>query len=290
MACLIIRKNIFLPQCFLKPGQFVEMIETPRSFVIPAADLDDAAAVKAAFQTAMLAGIASRAYLYPRFFNTENQSEAQVRAQTSLGTSFVRNGKYRFLHQMDVGMCTHTAMATHRSTSGRVFYRDSEGNLFGTELSNGDMAGHSFSLLSPENMVPSDGTNPSLSGMFVELANSDEWNKRGLLIDGAFVDELERLADATIAVVGAITSSLVNVRVATTCDDVSVEGLVAGDFSFLKTSDGTAQTIATAVYDATTETYAIAGTGFVDGTISLKAPSVTTEPYEVETPATVNVP
>lgn len=289
MACLIVKKNISLPQCFLKPGQFVEMIETPRAFKIPAADLDDPAAIKAAFQELLFNGIATRGYLYPRFYNTENQSEAQVRTQTSLGTSFVRNGKYRFLHQMDIDITTHTAIATHRSTSGRVFYRDSEGNIWGTTLSNGDFAGFSFSLLSPENMTPSDGAVPTLSGVFVELANSDEWNKRGAALDGAFVDELERLADVNLATVGVLSATDIVVRVATVADDVAVEGLVFGDFLLLDGS-GAAQTITGAPYDATTETYNLEGAAFVDGTLTLKAPSVTTKPYEAVAPITINIP
>ena len=290
MACLIVKKNISIPKCLLKPGQFVEMIETPKSFKIPAADLDDAAAVKLAFQTLLLNGQATRGYLYPRFYNTENQSEATIYSQTSLGSSFVRNGKYRFKHLMDVDMCTHKAMATHRSTEGRIFYRDHEGIVWGTELSNGDFAGYSFSLLSPENMSPSDGALPTLSAVFAELANADEWNKRGLGLDGAFVDELERLADVEIATVGVLAAGSVKVRVSTICDDVSVEGLVFGDFSVLTTA-GVAQPLASAAYDATTETYNLIGDDpFTDGTIALKAPSVTTKPFETLAPITMNIP
>jgi hypothetical protein len=289
MACLIEKKNISLPKCLSKPGQFVEMIETPRSFKIAAADLLVPATVAAAFQTLLLNGQATRGYLYPRFYNTENQSEAQVRTQTSLGTAFVRNGKYRFLHQMDIDICTHKAIATHRSTEGRVFYRDNEGVVWGTELANGDFAGFSFSLLSPENMTPSDGALPTLSGVYVELANSDEWNKRGLALDGAFVDELDRLADVEITTVGVLSATSIKVRVATICDDVSVEGLVVADFNLLDAA-GAAQTIATAPYDATTETYDLTGVAHVDGTLALKAPSVTTKPYETLAPITINIP
>lgn len=289
MACLIVKKNISIPKCLLKPGQFVEMIETPKSFKIAAADLDDPVAVKAAFQTLLLNGQATRGYLYPRFYNTENQSEATIYSQTSLGSSFVRNGKYRFRHQMDVDMCTHKAMATHRSTEGRVFYRDHEGIVWGTELSNGDLAGYTYSLLSPENMTPSDGALPTLSAVFTELANADEWNKRGLGVDGAFVDELERLADVVIETVGVLAADSVKVRVSTICDDVSVEGLVLANFNFLE-ADGTPQTILTAPYDATTETYDLTGAAFVDGTLALKAPSVTTKPFETLAPITINIP
>jgi hypothetical protein len=289
MACLIKKKNISLPKCFLKPGLFTELIETPKSFKIAAADLDDPAAVKTAFQNALLAGEASRIYLYPRFYNTENQTEAQVRAQTPLGTSFVRNGKYRFLHQMDIDITTHTAIATHRSTDGRVFYRDNEGNVWGTTLSNGDFAGFSFSLLSPENMTPTDGTNPTLSGVFVELASPKEWNENGAALEGAFVDELNRLADAEIATVGALSATDIVVKVTTAQDDVSIEGLLPADFD-LRDAAGVAQAITGAPYDATTETYNLEGAAFVDGTLALKAPSTTTKPYETLAPITINIP
>jgi hypothetical protein len=289
MACLIVKKNISLPQCLVKPGMFTEMIETPKSFKIAAADFDNPVAIQAAFQAALLAGTATRIYLYPPFFNTENQTEAQVRAATSIKTSFVRNGKYRFLHQMDIDMTTHVAIATHRSTSGRIWYRDNEGNAWGTILSDGDMAGFSFSLLSPENMAPSDGTNPTLSGVFVELANPDEWNKRGAVLDGAFVDELERLADVEIATSGVLSATSVKVRVSTAADDISIEGLVAADFD-LRTALGVAQVLTGAPYDANTELYDIQGTAHVDGTLGLKAPSVTTKPYETPVVITINIP
>jgi hypothetical protein len=265
------------------------MIETPRSFKIAAADLENAAAVKTAFQNALLAGQASRIYLYPPFFNTENQTEAQVRAQTPIKTSFVRNGKYRFLHSMDIDISTHKAIATHRSVDGRVFYRDNEGNVWGTLLSNGDFAGFSYSLLSPENMTPSDGTNPTLSGVFVELSSPDEWNKQGAALDGAFVNELNRLADVEIATVGALSATDINVRVSTIADDISVEGLVAADFLLLDAT-GVAQAITAAPYDASTEEYNLQGAAFVDGTLALKAPSVTTKPYETLAPITINIP
>lgn len=218
MACTVEdKKNLGLSNCNEFPGLLSGMIETNVDFAIPAATLaSGAAAVQTYLQDALLDPIADRIYYWPPFASFEDVSEEAVYQDTPLRYRKVRDGNYRFRFGISENMCLHKAMFTHRRNSGRVFLVDQDGNLIGTELSNGDFAGFSIALLNTEKLKFNDGSVASESPILVALSNNIELDKNGEMFDASsFINELYRIVDVELTIVGSPSATTIVVDVAT---------------------------------------------------------------------------
>lgn len=286
MECNVERKNLGLSKCNKLPALIRGMITTSMNFKMPKADLQDATA----WQDALVASGDGRIYLWPPFVGFENASEEAVYEDTPLAMLKVRDGKYAFRFFVSENLCLHKAMYTHNG-KGRVFFIDVEGQIIGTEDSNGDMRGFTASLINTEKLVLSDGSVSTKTPVFVVLANSKELDKNGGLIDASsFIDTLERVVDVAVEVVGTPSSTEIVVDVEVACDGTPVTGLVTADFRVID-ADGDPHAITAATENGTPGRYTLTGTGFVDGTVTLAdADELTVLAYENPTPATVNVP
>jgi hypothetical protein len=290
------KKNLGLVRCNKLPQQFVRMITTPVGFRLTTAQVADPALAKTALQNALKTGVANRIYLWPDFANLEVVSEEAVYEETPLTDIRVRQGKYRFRAHITKNLCLHKAMFTHSGSEQRVFFLDTEDNLFGTEFSDGTMGGFFVSLLNVEKLMFSDGSVSTKTPVYVVLKNPREIDERGLMIPGEIVSELVPLTDVDIEVLAspAPTTTSFDVSVKTSCDGTPVSGLILADFEILNASGATQET-------NTTVTETPAGSGiyrcvktsgsFVDGSVTLVAPSaLSIDAYEVTAPATLNVP
>lgn len=290
------KKNLGLIRCNKLPQQFVQMITTPVGFRLTSAQVADSAQAKTALQAAIKTGKANRIYLWPNFANCEGVSEEAVYEETPLTDIVVRQGKYRFRAHITKNLCMHKAMFSHSGGDQRVFFLDSEDNLFGTEFSDGSMGGFLVSLLNVEKLMISDGSVSTKSPVYIVLKNPREIDERGILVPGDIVSELVPLTDVDIVVLAspAPTTTSFDVSVKTSCDGTPVSGLVLADFEILNGSGATQET-------NTTVTETPAGSGvyrcvktagsFVDGSVTLVASSVLSiDAYEVTAPATLNVP
>lgn len=280
--CNVTKDNLGLSTCNKLPALIRSIITTPDDFVLTAAE----AAVSTNWQDALIDVASDRIYLWPNFVGFEDMSEKEVYEDTPLAYLAVRDGKYRFRFDIKESLCFHKAMYSHRSNHGRAFLFDIENQLVGTLDENGDIQGFSIQLLNTEKMKFSDGKVSTKSSIVLALQNNLELDQAGVLLDASFVNNLKRLTDVTITIVSAIATKIV-CTVAVTCDGTPVNGLVKADFSLVKASDGTAQTIS-----SSTEVdgeYTLNGSGLVNGSLSLVAPSVLSiEAYESDT-ATVTV-
>jgi hypothetical protein len=279
-------KNLGLSNCNELPGLLNGMIETPQSFVIPAATLASGEAAIKAYLKAALINVTqeSRIYVWPDFKLVEDISVAPVYEDTALAYLAVQDNKYRFRFSISENLCLHKAMYTHRRQNGRVFLRDKAGYLIGTLLSNGDFAGLSIQLLNPEGFKFNDGSVSTKSPVVVALASSAELNKNGYMYNAVnFVDELESIVDVNVTLVTA-TTTVITVDVATTCDATSVLGLLTASFQ-VKTTAGAAQTVVAAAVGATPGRYTLTGTGLVTGNMKV----LSTSNYESLT-TTLTVP
>lgn len=275
-------KNLGLVNCNELPGQITGMIETPTSFVIPAATLASGDAAVQAYLDAALVNVTqtSRIYVWPAFKLVEDISVAPVYEDTPLAYLAVADNKYRFRFSMSENLCLHKAMYTHKRQNGRAFLRDEQGYLIGTLLSNGDFAGLSIQLLNPEGFKFNDGSVSTKSPVVVAFKDSKELNKNGYMYNAVgFVNELTSIVDVNVTVVSA-TSTVITVGIATNCDATAVLGLVTANFS-VKTAAGAAQTIVAAAVSATPGRYTLTGTGLVTGTVQVLSTS------EYESAATV---
>jgi len=268
-------KNLGLVNCNELPGMLTGMIETPTSFVIPAATLASGDAAVQAYLEAALVNLTqtSRIYVWPAFKLVEDISVAPVYEDTPLAYLAVKDNKYRFRFSMSENLCLHKAMYTHKRTNGRAFLRDENGYLIGTLLSNGDFAGLSIQLLNPEGFKFNDGTVSTKSPVVVAFADSKELNKNGYMYNAVdFINELVSIVDVDVTLVSA-TTTVITVDVATHCDDTAVLGLVTANFKVVKASDGSTQTIVAAAVSATPGRYTLTGTALATGTVQVLSTS-----------------
>ena len=286
MSCTTTKKNLGKSKCDKLPAQPQCMIETGNDFKLLPADFASEAALKTALQAAIKAGYATRIWLWPVFTGVENLSEEAIYEDTPLSLVPVRDGQYRFRFHISKNMAIHKAMFTHRSINeGRVFLFDKDNQLFGTEDVDGNIRGFRLALLHTEKLMFSDGAVATKSPVYVCLADNEEVDKNGVLLDASVINELDRLTDVNITLVDgdafAADEFYVNVKQAT--DGTPVSGLLTADF-IKYAADGVTTEALTATEDVNNPgRYLIAATvAFTDGELTLRAPSLlTVSAYEV---------
>jgi hypothetical protein len=261
--CEIDKSNLGLSKCKNLPQLIRGMITTPSKFSLTKEDAAD----PEKWQDALVDSKGARIYLWPNFKGFEDVSEEAVYEDTPLADIKVRDGKYRYRFHIEESLCLHKAMFSHRATSGRVFFIDVEGQLIGTELANGNLAGFNLSLLNTEKLTISDGSVATKSPVYVVLQDNKEMDRSGVTFNGDFVNSLERLTDVTLTVESASATSVV-VKVVVSCDGTPVNGLALADFVLLATN-GDVQTI-TGVAEVD-GVYTLTGTALVSGTVNLVA-------------------
>lgn len=273
--CNLVKKPLGLGNCPQMPGYFNGMYTTTNGFKIPAATIAQGnAAVLAYLQAAILS---KEVYAWPQFFNNENASEETIYQQTPLGKRKVRDGFYEWLINFSDSMCLHKAMYTHRATSGRVIFRDTDGQLVGTENEAGDLYGYSIMMLNTEKMTPNTGTEVAMSPVRIVLNDNLELDRDGSLLTVSGLGTLNPLTEAKLTVIAAADSEI-SVKVTVACDGTPLEGLSDEDFVILD-ADGEVQTISAGTEDAP-GVYTLTGT-FESGTIDLVEPDeLTVQAYE----------
>lgn len=263
--CDVVKKALGLSSCNKLPNMPRTIITTPMNFKAT----PEEAADPEFWQDAILAGRANRIFLWPNFITFENISEEAIYEDTPLAYVAVRDGNYRFRFGIKESLCLHKAMFTHRATSGRAFILDIENQLIGTQDADGNFYGFTIQLLNTEKLMFSDGSVSSKSPIVLALANNKELDQDGAMIDGSFVNTLNRLTDVTITVTSADDTDIV-AKIEVSCDGTPLSGLILADFVLLD-ANGDPQNI-----DSITENdgvYTLTGTGLESGTLSLDPPS-----------------
>lgn len=285
--CVGEKQNLGLVRCTKLPQLPKGMFTTPPAFKIPVATYQAGqAAIYAYLLAAMKAVKDSRIYFWPRFVGYEDISDPAVYDENILADLFVFNGKSKFNAMFNESLCVHKAMVTHNGSGHRVIPIDIKNQLNGTKLSNGDFAGYLVSLQNMEKLKRSDGQAATKSIVRIVLADSDELDRNGVLLDaGDFLSELstKKLTDVELALVGNPAVGLIKFTIKTVCDQEDVSGFLYTDFELTKTSDGSKVPLTSITRDATTGVYSAisAGNLFVDGTFNMKAPSlISLDSYE----------
>lgn len=289
------KKNLGLSKCNEFPALIAGMIETEDSFVIPSATVDAGdAAVLTALQTAMLQ-VGNRAFNWPGFSKEpEDNAEEEQYQESALKLRQVRSGNQRWKFFVSENLCLHKNMQTHKRTSGRVFLIDINGYIIGTKKSNGDFAGLSLALLNPEKLKWATGSEVSESPIYVALSNSKvEFDRNGYMYDAAnFVNEIYRIVDVELTLVGDNTATEIVVDVKAVCDGTGISGLLPADFALTDDDDGAAHAIATAPESTTVAgRYTLTGVAFEASKLNLRAASLLTiKAYESIGPLTIPAP
>jgi len=282
------KKNMGVVRCTMLPQMFATMFTTPLGFKIPAATIEEGAdAIKLYLQDAMLnPDLNERIFLWPPFVGFEDAKEDAVYEETPLADLKVRDGKYRWRVQVQQDLCTHRAMGTHNGGNQRVMFFDIENQLFGMDNTDGDFMGFNVSLLNVEKLMISDGSAATRTPIYIVLKNSKQIDKTGAIMEASYVDELNRLTDGQITVVGVPTATEIKATVRTVCDETNILGLEMADF-IKKSAAGVVEPI-TSVTEVD-GVYTIVGTAFTTGTLGGETPdNLSVKAYEL-IPATVTI-
>jgi hypothetical protein len=294
MSCsLLAKKNLGLSQCNELPGMPKGMLVTPDDFAIPAATIASGdAAILAYINAAAIGAYANRIYLFPFFDSIEPIFKDAVYEDTPLSFLDVDAGAYRWRFGISQNLCLHKAMYTHYRKSGRVFLIDRNNKFIGTELTNGDFAGLSIQLLNLEKFQFNDGSVSTKSPILLALRDNRELDQSGYMLSGDFVNEIYRIVDVELTIVGAPSATTIVVDVKAVCDDTPLSGLVATDFFITDTDDGANHAITSVVESSTIPgRYTVTGVAFEDSTINIDPPAtLSVKAYESSGAATVNVP
>lgn len=293
------KKNLGKTKCTAIPKLFKRVIETPLNWYLDVADYATAAALKIKLQALLTNPINNRGYLFPPFAAPpEDNSEESIFEVTPYGRVPVRDGQYRFKHGISQDLCTHIALASHRSlNSCGVMYLDVDNQLLLTERDgDGKLYPLSVAMLWTEKLKLSSGANSSISPFVIDLADNEEIDKRGVLIDGSIVNTLEPLTDVeiTLATGDAFDAAGFMVDVKQSCDKVPVSGLLVADFLFYAADGITLQAKLSAAPDANVPgRYNLlppGGNPFELGTLTLRAAAdLTVKAYEVPVALTVTI-
>ncbi len=124
-----------------------------------------------------------RFYPITKMIGFENQNQESVTATSSYGIlTKVRNGQYGMKFDLAKnGLAWYNQIATfdNQHTSFRVFLIDGSNNVIvGTRSTGNKVKGFSLSMLSVENMMLPDGSNPVGYSVSINLDDADQLNKR----------------------------------------------------------------------------------------------------------------
>jgi hypothetical protein len=293
--CSTDKSNLALSKCNKLPKLIKGMIETPADFSFSPADIASAAAFKTALQALLIEDAqADRGYLWPFFFSFENNSEETVFEETPLGRRAVRDGQYRFNFNISENICLHKAMFSHRTTQGRVFLIDSDNQILGTVDTDGNFLGFTISMVHTGKFIFNDGSVVTKSPIFVDLLDNTELDRDGEILSGDIgkvINQVIRLADATLEIVGTPSATTIVVDVYAECDGTEIAGLVTADFTLTDDDNGASHAFTAAESSTIPGRYTLTGTSFEDSHVNLVGPTaLTIKAWESTGSVAVNVP
>ena len=207
--------------------------------------------------------------------NYENQSTEDTMYESPIrGRKMTKRGKTRYMFQFDCPLATHKALHKfyHNADLRYVPIRDGKICFFAKD---GKFHGFGTSMINIGRMteLPSDGSTPASTPVFIDLKNYREWDEFGeVLAPDWMVEALEPLVDVELKVVSAsATSVVIKVFAADGFDEtgavkeVAIRGIDEDDWN---NTFGAS----TAYTDNADGTYTFAGTAFTAGEANLKAP------------------
>lgn len=287
-TCDVTKLNLGVSRCNNLPQLFSGMFTTPLGFKIPFATIQSgAAAIQLYLQNAMVDPDSSkRIYLWPNFVGFEDAKEDAVYEETPLSDLKVRDGKYRWRVMVQTDLCIHRAMSSHNGGNQRIIFYDVENQMFGMDNEAGDFMGFTVSLLNTEKLMISDGSVATKTPIYIVLKNSKQVDRTGVLMAVDFIDDLVKLTDVQLTVIGTSTATQIKVSVKVSCDATTVLGLVVGDFIKLSAL-GVSQAITSLT--EVNGVYTLVGSGWTTGTLKLTSPDLLSIQGYESTPVVITI-
>lgn len=221
---------------------------------------------------------------------TEENEEDVVESLPTGNKIFVREGKLGATGMVNLALCSLQRLRSFNNVKGKIIFVTENGYILGYSPDGVKLTGFDLQMFRVGGIGTTDGSTSRKTPIKWSLQDPAQMNDYGVAIKPTWNPlDLNGILDVTVTALAPVTSSLFNFTVTRVCDGEGVDGLVAGDFSFLNGS-AVAQTAVFAEVGGGAYKYTASAT-IVDGTIDLKAPNLqTTGGYESSAPATCNVP
>lgn len=214
----------------------------------------------------------------------EDQSQEDTLYDSPLrNRKLTKRGQRRYMFLYDMPFSVHRTLMTHYNNADLRVWILRDGKLYFYN-DGGTAKGFSTSMINIGRLqeVPSDGSTPSRTPVYIDLENYRELDMYGEFVEPSWnVYDLQPLVDVTLEEVdsGSLASSATLLAVMVYSQDgydsdgaakkVGIKGIVQDDFTYTASGGGSVSTFT----DNGDGTYTFAGTGFADGdTIALKTP------------------
>jgi len=232
------------------------------------------------------------------FLEFDDNTEESVYYTSGLGIDvFLRDGKYKFVFRANYGIEQNKEIQKFSGIKGRLFFRDSNGYIWGKSDDGTTVQGFAVSTFKAENKKVPTADAPEWSSINITLSNPREMNDDFILLNPSFDPaDISGLANVDLTVAGTPTATEIVISVGNPTGVINEDGSIqfvpmAGipitDFKFLKDSDGLAQTP-----DSMTETsdgvYNFVFTALETGTGDLISAATQTNDYLIESTGAIS--
>jgi len=285
VSCSTVLKNVGLSDCVMNAGFDQMHILVPRGFSIATKTL---AETLSTWTDAIKAAVGSRIYpLAPSVKQEFSQDEAVYEALSQGAEAYLYTNTLKDTFYISAELITPTFNSNMQhlnngvwacyivTSTGMILGKSSDGIKF-------EPFNCSFRVLPQRKATDAEGAHLPYT---LRLESYADRNLYGAVVqptDWNPLTSLEGLLDVNLTLVGSATATDIVVDVKTDLNAIGVTGLAAADFSFIKASDGTAQT-PTGMTESTTVNgrYAFTFAAAVTGSVNLVAASALTVPgYE----------
>lgn len=208
--------------------------------------------------------------LIEEFTDNSEDDTYYVSPITNIAT-FIREGKTDFTFMFKFDPCLYKRLRGLNGKRMRLMYADSGNNVIASSPDGVKFQGVVSATLRVQKWISSTGDNLSFIPVRFVVESSTERNDQIAAFNVSWnIKGLNGIQPASLTVVSASATSIV-VDVAQSCDGVAIEGITTpAEFSLIKASDSSAQTITTVTESGTIPgRYTLAGTGLVTGSVNI---------------------
>lgn len=272
--------NTGKPDCGFNPKNMVMAFLTHKSKSFADADLAPAS-LEATLQAAIAATGKNRIYPIMPFAQFDDKSEDAKVATHGFGDKeFVGDGKYHWQFRILKGsVCFQKQLRKHNGRSDmRMIGVDKDGNVFGTKLSDGSLAGQTLSDFFADKVKMSNSTDPAVYTVDFMLADPTELNDRPGFVKATFnvLEACQGIIDVTLTA-GTLASGSIKVTAATACGQVNMYDEYADELAaagaWVLTKAGSPVSITGVAKDAAISGWTVTFTGTGVHVLSLAAPA-----------------
>jgi hypothetical protein len=204
-------------------------------------------------------------------FSDNSEEDTKYTSPINSVQTTIKKGKtiHNYMFKFDPSL--NSRLQSFDGTTMRYYYSDNNDNIIGTSPDGVVFKGFEV-LVNVDKWKDSDGSTPAFISVTITIISNLEREKNVAVFEADYdVQSVNGVNPATLTEKGVSTATTVVVNVISSDNGVPISGLVVANFIFLQDSDGTEETISTAVESLTVPgEYTLSATAFETGTVNLR--------------------